>query len=159
MKTNTKQPRPISGFVSQVLPESDDPPVDETIQQKLELCWKQQIGDAAHHGRPCLFQSGRLVIFCESPAWSTQLRNQAPSILLQLVELGIPASEIKVRILPASTNREPVTRPRRVANPISDENTQSILETARGIKHPGLESSLKKLVARARRTRKKPGPV
>ena len=153
-KTNMKQPRPISQFVSQVLPEADDPPADQSIQRKLEKFWRDEIGEAAHHSRPCLFQSGRLVVFCESPAWSTQLRNQAPSILLQLMDVGFPASNIKIRILPASTSRNPVLRRRKKPNPISDENAQSMLEASKKIQHPGLESSLKKLATKFRTTSK-----
>ena len=153
--------RPISSIVKPGLPLSDDPPAEEALQTELIDFWKNHIGIAAPHTHPLLFRSGRMVVFCDSSVWATQIRHQIPSLKLQLKHHlnaeSFEISDIKIRIIPIGSVKPVSSVQNKVANPISQSNANAIKNTAQGIRNENLKESLFRLSRNSQKTRNKPG--
>ncbi len=111
VKTILKHTQPISDLVRRVLDRTPDPPVDVASQNRLDAHWNQTMGTIAQYTTPLLFRSGRLVIYCESGAWSSQIRNRLPSLKAQFRQAGFPVSDLSVSILPAESRSNRRTDP------------------------------------------------
>ncbi len=144
-----KEFKSVAWMVKNQLPVSQDPPQDEESQRALRAYWRQNAGIAAPYTYPLLFQSGRLVLFCDSAAWGTRIRYQIPSLLRQLNESGFGIREIKTRIRPLSAVRTTASKYRKTINPISPENASAIGHLAKKVQHQGLKESLLRLSKRA----------
>jgi hypothetical protein len=140
-----KKSKPISTLIDQILPEFGDPPADQSIQSRLSDFWRDDSGIIAPFTRPFLYKSGRLVIFCDSSTWSTQVRHQSPSLLKQIKEQGFFVSEIVIRTIPES--RPQISKQQAYSNStsISAENAKSLDELSKGINHKRLKESISKL--------------
>ncbi|WP_423907568.1 DciA family protein [Candidatus Spongiihabitans sp.] len=145
-----KEFKSIAGMIKNSLPISKDPPVVEHLQQSLIDYWREQVGIAAPHTRPLLFQSGRLVVFCDSAAWATQIRHQKPSLSRQLNDNNFKISDINIKIRPASSFRPLANHSRKKINPISKDNANAICDLATKIGHSELRKSLLQLSKRCR---------
>lgn len=132
------------------LPVIKDPPVVEHLQQSLIDYWREQVGIVAPHSYPLLFQSGRLVVFCDSAAWATQIRYQKPSLLRQLNDNNFKISDINIKIRPASSFRPLTNHYGKKINPISKDNASAICDLATKVGHSGLRKSLFQLSKRSR---------
>jgi hypothetical protein len=148
-KTYMKKPQPIANLVRQILPEFEDPPSSPQIQQILHDYWHKEAGLIAPYTRPFLYESGRLVIFCDSPAWSNQVRHQIPSLTRQVREQGFNISEIVIKTIPIS--KPPVSKENAYKNTtfLSSENAKAINRASTRINHKGLKESLKRLAKRS----------
>lgn len=140
-----KEFKSIASVIKTILPVSKDPPAVEHLQQSLIDYWRTQVGMVALHSHPLLFQSGRLVVFCDSAAWATQLRYQTPSLLLQLNDNNFKISNISIKIRPASSFRPPADYVAKKIEPISKENAKALCELAEKVEHSGLKKSLLRL--------------
>ncbi len=133
----------------EIMSVSKDPPVAESVQQSLLDYWQKQIGIAAPHTYPLLFQSGRLVVFCNSAVWATQIRHQTPSLLRQLHDSPFKVSDINTKIRPVSSLQSAVDYPARKSNPISKDNANALRHLATKVRHSGLRKSLLQLAKKA----------
>ena len=148
-KTYMKKPQPIAKLIQQILPEFEDPPSSPQIQQKLHDYWHNEAGIIAPYTRPFLYESGKLVIFCDSPAWSNQVRHQIPSLTRQFREQGFNISEIIIKTIPISN--PPISKEDAYKNTtsLSSENARAINKAATGINHKGLKESLQRLAKKS----------
>lgn len=140
-----KEFKSIAQLIENGLPIGTDSPVGEHLQQALIDYWREHVGIAAAHSYPLLFQSARLVVFCDSAAWATQLRHQTPSLLRQLNDNGFQIAEIKIKIRPLSSFRPPTNQYRKKIAPLSKANAKIIRELAAKVEHSGLKQSLLRL--------------
>ena len=92
--------RPLSTLLAAVLPSRGEVPVSDHAQRELARCWGLEAGAAAHHSRPLLFTSGRLVVFAESASWGSEIRHRAQRLTHALAGHGIALNRIEVKILP-----------------------------------------------------------
>ena len=146
----------IKRVIKNSLPVSEDRPAVERLQQSLSDYWRKQIGIAAAHTYPLLFQSGRLVVFCDSAAWATQIRHQKPSLLRQLNDHNFKISDINIKIRPASSPQTRGNYCGKKIEPISTDNATAICDLAAKVGHRGLRQSLFHLAKRsATKPRKK----
>ena len=135
----------ISGLVRQELAHCEDLPVVPYIQEKLKKSWRKQASDAVMHTFPILFDSGKLVIYCESSVWSTSLRHRSKSLLQKMQADGIPVESVKIKLLPSGTiaiSHAPQSNPPDAPNP---RNAALLANTARTLTHPGLKRALIRL--------------
>ncbi len=139
----------IKSVIENSLTVSKDRPVAEHLQQSLSGYWREQVGIAAPHSYPLLFQSGRLVVFCDSAAWATQIRHQKPSLLRQLNDNNFKISDINIKIRPASSFRPLTNHFGKKVNPISKDNANAICDLATKVGHSGLRESLFQLSKRS----------
>lgn len=102
----------MSDLVRKVLDRAPDPPVDAECQNRLDAHWNQAMGTVARYTTPLLFRSGHLVIYCESGAWSSQIRNRLPSLKAQFRKAGFPVSDLSISILPPEPPGKPGMRNR-----------------------------------------------
>ena len=122
-----------------------DQPVAEPLQQSLIHYWQTQIGIAAPYTQPLLFQSGRLVVFCNSAVWATQMRHQAPSLLRQLNENNFKVSGVTIQIRPLAMAQPAVAHATIKSNPISKASANTLRHLATKIGHNGLRESILRL--------------
>lgn len=140
-----KKSKPISALIEQILPEFDDPPADQDIQNRLADFWRDDSGIIAPYTRTFLYKSGRLVVFCDSSTWSTQVRHQSPSLLKQIKEQGFLVSEIVIRTIPESKPQISKQQAYSNSTPISAENAKSLQELSKEISHNRLKASISNL--------------
>ena len=148
-KTYMKKLQPIASLIQQILPEFEDAPSNSEIQQLLHNYWHSEAGIVAPYTRPFLYESGRLVIFCDSPAWSNQVRHQIPSLTRQLREQGFNVTEIFIKTIPVSIPSISKQDAYKNSTTLSSKNARAINSTATGINHKGLKESLQKLAKRS----------
>lgn len=148
-----KEFKSVSGIVKNSLPANADSPVAAHLQQSFCDYWREHIGIAAPHTYPLLFQSGRLVVFCDSAVWCTQLHHQEPSLLRQLKDSNFKVSSIKAKIRPNALFLPP-TKSAKQVEPMSAGNAKAMRELAEKIGHDGLRKSLLQLSERARKENK-----
>jgi hypothetical protein len=146
-----KEFKPISGLLKNSYPISKDPPVDEFLQNSLVEYWNEHAGIAAAHTYPLLFQSGRMVVFCDSAVWATQIRHQKPSLLRQLNDSNFTINDISPKIRPVSSLRPQQGDSSNKMNPLSEKNSNEIRNLASSIGHSGLRKSLIHLAKRTKR--------
>ena len=130
-----------------------DPPADDFLQDSLVEYWNEHVGIAAPHTYPLLFQSGRLVVFCDSAVWATQIRHQKPSLLRQLNDNNFNINDIFPKIRPASSPRPRTDRNSKKINPLSESNSTAIRDLAADVGHRGLRESLFRLANRAEKAK------
>ncbi|NKB75929.1 MAG: DUF721 domain-containing protein [Gammaproteobacteria bacterium] len=135
----------ISGLIKNELSSCHDAPVSQNVQNQLRESWRNHAGDSIMHTFPLLFQSGRLVIYCDSSVWSTSLRHQQTSLISKLSTDGIAVKEIKIKVHPISI---PTTEKTKEAALLSASTSNQIRSTANRLSHPGLKKSLLKLSKR-----------
>ncbi len=148
-KTYMKKPLPISNLIQQILPEFEDPPSSPQIQQTLHDYWHNEAGTIAPYTRPFLYESGRLVIFCDSPVWSNQVRHQIPSLTRQIREHGFKITEIVIKTIPISIPPTSKVNAYKNTTSLSSENGKAINRASTGINHKGLKESMQKLAKRS----------
>ncbi len=136
---------PISKLVSEILPQLDDPPAEPDIQARLAEFWRTEAGIIAPFTRPLIYRSGRLVIFCDSPAWATQLRHQSPSLLRQIEELSFKVSDLVIKITPTSCLPKDKKKAYKKEIRLSKRNAESIEKLSKNVSHTGLKASLQNL--------------
>ena len=144
-----KEFKPISRMLKNSYPISKDPPADDFLQNSLVEYWKEHAGIAAPHTYPLLFQSGRLVIFCDSAVWATQIRHQKPSLLRQLNDNNFNINDISPKIRPTSSPRPRAQSNSKKMDPLSESNSTAIRDLAASVGHSGLRESLFRLAKRA----------
>ena len=135
----------ISGLVRQELAHCEDLPVTPYIQEKLKKSWRKRAPDAIMHTFPILFDSGKLVIYCESSVWSTSLRHRNKSLLQKIQADGIPVESVKIKLLPSGTvaiNHQSQGSPPDAPSP---RNAALLADTAKTLTHPGLKRALTRL--------------
>ncbi|NKB63747.1 MAG: DUF721 domain-containing protein [Gammaproteobacteria bacterium] len=135
----------ISGIIKHELSGYSDAPVSQILQSQLKDSWRKHAGDSILHTFPLLFQSGKLVIYCNSSAWSTTIRSQQSTLVSKLAADGLEVREIKVKVHPVSMSPAPK---RKEAIRISDSTSNQIKSTASRLSHQGLKESLLKLAKR-----------
>jgi hypothetical protein len=143
-----KEFKPISGMLKNSYPVSKDPPADDFLQNSLVEYWNEHAGIAAPHTYPLLFQSGRLVVFCDSAIWATQIRHQKPSLLRQLNDNNFNINDIFPKIRPVSSPRPQAEDSSNKMDSLSERNSNAIRNLAAGIEHSGLRKSLIRLAKR-----------
>ena len=148
-KIYMKKPQPITNIIRQFLPEFKDPASSPGIQQKLHDYWHSEAGIIAPYTRPFLYESGRLVIFCDSPAWANQVRHQIPSLTLQVREQGFNVSEIVIKIIPVSKPTTSKEDAYKKTVELSSKNARAINRVAADINHKGLRKSLQRLAKKS----------
>ncbi len=126
-----------------------DTPVTASSQQSLLDYWQEQIGIAAPYSYPLLFQSGRLVVFCDSAAWATQLRHQKLSLLRQLNDSHFKVSDIDIKIRPLSSSQLPLKNSLTRNKPISKDSADALCTLADKVGHGGLRESLLRLAKKS----------
>jgi len=143
-----KEFKSISGMIRNNYPVSKDPPVDDSLQNSLVKYWNEHAGIAAPYTYPLLFQSGRLVVFCDSAVWATQIRHQKPSLLRQLNDNNFNVADIFPKIRPASSPRPLADSKLKDLKPLSESNANAIRNLAGKVGHSGLRESLIRLAKR-----------
>ncbi len=143
--------RRISQILSHVLPKGVDSPVDEIDQQSLLEFWQEHVGIAAPHTRLLWYRSGRLVVFCDSPVWTTQIRHQTPSLIRQLNESGYKISSLEPKMKPAGFIYGQNGRPGKIANPVSAQNAKAMKSVSGKLTHKGLGEALYRLASKLTR--------
>ena len=141
--------RQISQIIRHVLPKGVDSPADESDQQSLLEFWQEYVGIAVPHTRLLWYRSGRLVVFCDSPIWATQIRHQAPSLIRQLNESGFKISTVEPKMNPAGHIFGQSDRPDRSANPISAQNAKAMISVSRKLTHKGLGEAIYRLASKS----------
>lgn len=133
-----------------ILPEFTDPLVQPDRQNQLDSFWNSDSGIIAAYTRPLLYESGRLVVFCDSPAWATQVRHQTPSLVRQLAEHSFTVSELVVKIIPESVPT--IDKKQSYSNDVklSGKNAQSMESLSQKLSHKGLRHSLKNLAKKGK---------
>ena len=144
-----KKLQPITNLIQQILPEFKDPASSPQIQQMLHDYWHSDAGIIAPYTRPFLYESGRLVIFCDSPVWSNQVRHQIPSLTRQVREQGFNISEIVIKTIPVSEASTSKQNAYKNTASLSSENARAINRAASGINHKGLKESLQRLAKKS----------
>ena len=144
-----KEFKPISSMINLNLAVSDDRPVDEAMQHRLADFWRDHIGIAAPHTCSLLFCSGRLVVFCDSAAWATQIRHQTPSLMRQLNDSGFDISDIDTKVRPTASIRPTAATPGNKMKPISKNSASAIRKLAENVEHRRLKESLVRLSNRS----------
>lgn len=144
-----QQFRRISQIIRHVLPKGVDSPADEINQQSLLEFWQEHAGIAAPHTRLLWYRSGRLVVFCDSPVWTTQIRHQTPSLIRQLNESGFKVSSLEPKMKPAGHISGQNLRPVRSANPISAQNAKAMARVSRKLAHKGLGEAIYRLAGKS----------
>lgn len=140
-----KEFRRISQITDHILPQSSDPPASEIDQQSLLEFWRKHAGIAAPHAFPFLYQSGRLVVFCDSAVWATQIRHQTPSLIRQLNESGYKISDLTPKVKPTDAIANHNSKPRKAVNPISSQNAKAMKSISAQLTHQGLRKALYRL--------------
>ena len=120
-------------------------------QRALREFWRHELGESAIHSVPLLLDSGRLVIFCQSPTWGTQLRHQQHSIQEKLIQAGFTVKEVKIRIRPSEILAKP-SQEYRAPTPLSPKVANQLILKAQHIQHDGLRQSLLKLAGRGKKS-------
>ncbi len=141
--------RRISQITRHVLPKDVDSPADEADQQSLLEFWQENAGIAAPYTRLLWYRSGRLVVFCDSPVWTTQIRHQAPSLIRQLNESGFKISSLESKIKPAGRISGQDNKPERSVNPISAQNAKAMAGISRKLIHKGLGEAIYRLASKS----------
>ena len=149
--TNLARHTPVSELIRELLPDIEDPPVDPAVQSQLAEFWRKEAGIFSTECRPILFTSGRLAVICESPVWTTQLRNLVPSLTRQLNEAGFNVGTIDVKTRPANTPGVLTNPAYERATRISEDNARALDSLSQSVSHSALRDSLKRLSARSRR--------
>ena len=130
----------ISTLIQSNLDHYADPPARPEIQSALSRKWLQCAGRAAPFSYPLLFQSGRLVIFTQSPVWSTELRHQIQDIKLHLSDFNF--GEVEIKVIP---QRIAATKPEKVKRQISTRNKAVLSSSAERLSHTGLSEVMARL--------------
>lgn len=141
--------RRISQITVHVLPKDVDSPADEADQQSLRAFWREYAGIAAPHTRLLWYRSGRLVVFCDSPVWTTQIRHQTPSLIRQLNESGFKISSLEPKTRPAGHIFGQGNRPKRSVNPISAQNARAMIGISRKLTHKELGEAIYRLASKS----------
>ena len=135
----------ISELVKDILPECDNPLVDQEVLIRLVRFWQLHSGIIAGHSTPLLYRSGRLVVHCDSPAWATHARHQAPSLLRQLKEHNFCVDGIEVRVRPRDPGVEPQPYGLRKPAPIPKASAQAMENLAEKLRSKKLSNALGRL--------------
>ena len=143
--------RRISQIIRHVLPTDVDSPEDEKAQRSLHEFWQEYAGISAPHTRLLWYRSGRLVVFCDSPVWTTQIRHQAPSLIRQLNESGFKVLSLTPKTRPAGHIRVQDNRPRRSANPIPARHARAMKNASGKLTHKGLREAIYRLASQSTR--------
>lgn len=90
-----------------------------------------------------VMQESVLTLFVGSPVWASRLRYMAPDLQRQLRQRGVKVDQIRIRIIPETRpdSRPGYPRPRR----LSEENSEILRQTARGIEDTPLKEALLRL--------------
>jgi hypothetical protein len=95
-------------------------------------------------------QGDCLVIFTDSPAWSSRLRYQAPELLQELDHPDFALRTVRVRVMPpAAAQAKPATATRRAH--MSPSGAETLERTARSIGDAPLSAALLRLSRHGRR--------
>lgn len=145
MSKPTNPTRSLAHLLAGLVSTWDDSPAD-TEQQRLLQGWNEYVGIIATHSQPLLFRSGRLVVFCDSPASATQLRHQIPSLHRQLREQQFTVTDIVAKLhwpatQPSTTHADAWNKPRA----LSPTAATALHQSAQTIKHAALSAAIKRL--------------
>ena len=136
--------KPISSILKECVPDTKDPVASEPAQRRLAKSWHRYAQSATLYTYPLLFQSRRLVVFCDSSAWATLIQHRTPTMLRQMKADGFDIAWIKVKI-----RHIPAIRPVPAAPPkparLSPDQARAIRDLAKTIHHRGLRESLIRL--------------
>jgi hypothetical protein len=98
------------------------------------------------HCRAASLHGDALVLVCDSPAWATRLRYQAPSLLDELQRrCGLRARTLRVRVSPEET--PPIAPPRRRLR-LSAASAELLEQTAQATEDTALRAALLRLARR-----------
>jgi hypothetical protein len=101
------------------------------------------------HCLAALERDGRLLLYTDSPAWSSRLRFHARALSRQLQAQGLEFNRITVRVMaPGESKQRGPARNR--AKLLSRENAAMIRSVAQSIDDPGLQSALQRLADKSR---------
>ena len=142
--------KPISSILKECVPGTKDPLASEPAQRRLARSWHQYAQSAALYTYPLLFQSRRLVVFCDSSAWATLIQHRTPTILKQMKADGFDIAWIKVKIRHTPTIRSIPSAPPKRAR-LSPDQAQAIRDLAKTIRHRRLRESLIRLSGTAKK--------
>ncbi|HHC71261.1 MAG TPA: DUF721 domain-containing protein [Thiotrichales bacterium] len=103
------------------------------------------------HCVAALERKGQLLLYTDSPAWSSRLRFHSRALERRLRADGLPVGRIRVRVSlpdrPRGDSPPPVSGPGRT---LSRENAALIRTVAGGIRDHGLRAALERLAGRER---------
>ena len=143
-----KEFRSISSLLRDNLPDMEDPPVGDEIQTRLTRFWEIDLGDLSLYTFPVLFESGRLVIFCESAAWATRFRHQSPSVVRRLRESGFRVTRPVIKVHQVSDVKPETRQAARESATISADSARQIRGLAERVEHSGVRESLLRLAGK-----------
>ena len=144
----------ISGLIGRELAQysakGQDIPADEQSQSDLRLSWRKHAGNAVMHTFPLLFESGKLIIYCESSVWASSIRHQTQSLTRKFIGDGLKVTDIKIKMRPKSSSSTRQQNSTSFSLPIAptQRTAKQIALTAQTVSHPGLKRALLKLAER-----------
>ena len=130
-------------FLDQVMPRSGDRMAAEPGQNALQVAWRDVAGEMSRYSQPLLFESGRVVILCQSSTWASLIRHRRASLLQALKESGVSATRLEVKNQAAILHPKPARPPRTVV--LSESSANCIAMTAEMLEHPGLKRAFARL--------------
>lgn len=112
-------------------------------EEALALVRRQLPPAMAAHCRQATVESGRLVLFVDSPVWVDRLRFVSPQFTDALREQGVEVTDCRVRVLPENVSpRSPTASPVIGA---SHESIACLHRAAEDIADRSLSESLRRL--------------
>lgn len=109
------------------------------------------------HVSLCNIRADTAVVAADSPAWLTQLRYLAPTVLHILQsQPGLESlRKVRFKVQPASEPMEPVAPPRRAS--LSPSGAEILKSAAEGMQDPALAEALRRLALNSSTTARKRG--
>ena len=105
----------IGDWLSAILPPNSDRPANDDAQRRLADCLRTPLGEAAPHCRALLFASGRVALLVDSAVWAQAIRHRSTRLLQAIIDGGIDAREIVVKVRPRNANEARAQRDERGA--------------------------------------------
>ncbi len=114
----------------------------QTLNRMLRGALGEPLGP---HVSLCNIRADIAVVTADSPAWLTQLRYQAPTVLHILQsQPGLESlRKVRFKVQPASEPAEPTSPPRRAI--LSPSGAETLGSAAEGIQDPELAEALRRL--------------
>ena len=114
----------------------------QTLNRMLRGALGEPLGP---HVSLCNIRTDTAIVTADSPAWLTQLRYQAPTVLhiLQSQQGLESLRKVRFKVQPASEPAEPVSPPRRAS--LSLSGAETLKSAAEGIQAPELAEALRRL--------------
>ncbi len=101
------------------------------------------------HCAAALERDGRLLLYTDSPAWSSRLRFHARTLSRQLRSKGLVFDRIIIRVIPPGGSKRKVPKRGQGRN-LSRENASIIRSLSESVDDPRLQAALKRLADRCR---------